>query len=38
MLRQQGVLLDPDMRLLLVGLDALDERVRALEDDGRGAL
>jgi len=38
MLRQKGVLLDPDMRLLLVGLDALDERVQALEDDERGAL
>ena len=37
LLKQKGVLLDPDMRLLLIGLDALDRRVQGLEDDKRGA-
>lgn len=31
-LREKGVLLDPDMRLLLLGLAALDERVAMLEE------
>ena len=33
LLRQKGVFLDPEMRLLLLGLDALDTRLRVLEDD-----
>jgi hypothetical protein len=33
LLKQKGIFLDADMRLLLLGLDALDERLRALEDD-----
>lgn len=34
-IRDRGVLLDPDMRLLLLGLDALDRRVAALENAAR---
>lgn len=34
-MRDRGVLLDPDMRLLLLGLDALDKRLAALENDAR---
>jgi hypothetical protein len=37
LLRQRGSSLDPDTRLILLGLDALDRRLRALEDDGHGA-
>jgi hypothetical protein len=33
LLRQKGLFLAADMRLLLLGLDALDERLGALEDD-----
>jgi hypothetical protein len=33
LLRQKGVFLDADMRLLLLGLDALDQRLEALEVD-----
>lgn len=36
-MRDRGVLLDPDMRLLLIGLDALDRRLAALEDALRTA-
>lgn len=34
-MRDRGVLLDPDMRLLLLGLDALDKRLTALEEASR---
>lgn len=32
LLREKGVLLDPDMRLLLLALDALDRRLTTLEE------
>ncbi len=32
LLEEKGVLLEADMRLLLLGLDAIDRRVAALED------
>ena len=32
LLREEGVLLDEDMRLLLLGLEALDVRLSKLED------
>jgi hypothetical protein len=35
LLRQKGVFLDADMRLLLLGLDALDERLAAVEAEAR---
>ena len=35
LLNEKGVLLDRDMRLLLLALDALDERVGVLEDESQ---
>jgi hypothetical protein len=35
LLREKGVLLDADIRLLLLGLEALDTRVADLEDASR---
>ncbi len=36
LLRESGVFLDADMRLLLVGLEALDRRLQVVEDAVRG--
>jgi hypothetical protein len=36
MIREKGAFLDRDVRLLLVGLDALERRVRELEPQGDG--
>lgn len=35
LLRERGVFLDADMRLLLVGLAALDRRLQVIEDTSR---
>ena len=38
LIREKGSFLDKDVRLLLVGLDALEERVRRLEEQAARSL